>query len=106
MPVFLAHFLARRWAPGEDTMGIQDTISVQVTRSSETWQFYAFIFAAVYALVANLQDEIRLKEWKPWWVRISFKIIVFFVLAYLFLLNHWMRNHLAQFLGWFKVESY
>ena len=86
-------------------MGIQDAISVQVTRSSETWQFYAFIFAAVYALVANLQDEIGLKKWKPW-VRVSFKIIIFFAVGYLFLLNHWMRNHLTQFLGWFKVENY
>jgi|GEM_PF-6861397 len=86
-------------------MPINDAISVQVTRSSESWQFFAFIFAAVYSLTINIQDELLPKKWSSW-VRISIKFCVFLVVAYLFLLNHWMRNHLAQFLGWFKVEKY
>lgn len=85
-------------------MHIQDSVSIQVTRGAESWQFFAFIFAAVFALAVELLQDSPLP--KVWWQRILAKALLFAGCFYLFMLNHWMRNLLADILGWLKVERY
>ncbi len=83
---------------------MQDSIAVQVTRGSESWQFFAFIFAAVFGLTLAILEDCTFPEAK--WARIVAKASLFAGCFYLFILNHWMRNHLVDFLGWLKVEHY
>lgn len=37
----------------------QDSVSVVVRRGAESWQFFEFIFAAIYGLFITLFDECR-----------------------------------------------
>jgi xanthine/uracil permease len=83
---------------------VQDSIAVQVTRGSESWQFFAFIFAAMFVLALAVLEDCAFPKAK--WTRIVAKALLFAGCFYLFMLNHWMRNHLVDFLGWLKVERY
>jgi len=73
--------------------------SLTVTRGAETWQFYAFVFAAAVTLALALIDEIPSPSW-----RIAAKVVSFFVLTYLLLINVRVRDYLARLLGTFKEE--
>ena len=73
--------------------------TLTVTRGAETWQFFAFIFAAVLTLVLALIDEIPNVH-----LRIGGKILSFVGLAYLMLVNIRVRNWLARLLIVFKEE--
>jgi hypothetical protein len=68
---------------------------------AETWQFFAFVFAALVTLALTLLDEIpdRLEA-----ARILAKVAAFFLLAYLTLVNVCIRNQLAKLLVRFKEE--
>jgi hypothetical protein len=75
--------------------------TLTVTRGAETWQFFAFIFAAVLTLVLALVDEIPEVHWR--W-RIAAKVLSFVGLAYFMLINIRVRNWLARLLLVFKDE--
>src|SRR5262249_16183045 len=80
---------------------VQDSVSVTVTRASETWQFFAFVFASIAALGLAVFDDL----WpRPGWQRIAWKLAMFLVFFYLFMKNTWTRNHLVQFLAQVKTE--
>jgi hypothetical protein len=84
---------------------VNDSVSVQVVRSPESWQFFAFVFAAVFGLTISLLDEVKCLK-KPW-IRMAAKLALFVGCFYIFMVNDWMRNHyLVHFLGWLKVEHY
>ena len=72
-----------------------------VTRAAETWQFFAFVFAALATLAFALLDEMpdRLAVG-----RIAAKLVAFGGLAYLLLFNIRVRNWLAGLLPRFKEE--
>lgn len=72
-----------------------------VTRVAETWQFLAFVFAAVVTFALTLLDEIPDRLWS--W-RIAAKIVVFLGLAYVTLVNVKFRGWLSTLLVRFKEE--
>ncbi len=78
-------------------------LSATVIRAAESWQFFAFIFAAVVTLALTLLDEIP-DERRLW--RIATKVLVFLGLAYLTLVNARVRNALVRLLGAFKKERH
>jgi len=83
---------------------VHDSVAIQVTRGSESWQFYAFVFAAAFSFALAVLEDSRLPKTK--WQRALAKTLLFTGCFYLFMINNWMRNHLATFLGWLKVENY
>jgi hypothetical protein len=86
---------------------MHDSVSVQVMRSSESWQFFAFVFAAVFGLTISLLDEVDYLKKHSSWVRMAAKLVLFAGCFYIFMVNDWMRNHcLVYFLNWLKVEHY
>ena len=88
-------------------MCIQDKVGVDINRGAESWQFFAFIFAAAYGVLITSLDEFREKLGKwPSWARVMFKILLFALCFYLFLINNTVRNALVVFLGWLKTEHY
>jgi len=72
-----------------------------VTRGAESWQFFAFVFAATVTLALALVDELPGRLW-PW--RIVAKAAVFVGLAYVTLVNVRVRNWLVRMLGAFQEE--
>jgi hypothetical protein len=72
-----------------------------VTRVAETWQFFAFVFAAVVTLALTLLDEIpdRHQGW-----RLAAKVIAFVGLAYVTLVDIRVRGWLSTLLCRFKEE--
>jgi bacteriorhodopsin len=72
-----------------------------VVRGAETWQFFAFVFAALVTLALALLDEIP-EHHRQW--RIAAKIVVFAGLAYLTLVNVRVRDCLVRLLGAFKED--
>ena len=72
-----------------------------VTRVAETWQFFAFVFAGLAPFVLTLLDEIPHRLWL--W-RIAAKLVAFFGLAYLMLVNVRVRGRLSTLLARFKQE--
>src|SRR6266571_9482153 len=70
-----------------------------VLRGAETWQFFAFVFAAVVTLALALLDEIPDRLW-PWWI--AAKVAAFLLVAYLALVNVTVRGRLSIVLGIFK----
>jgi hypothetical protein len=78
------------------------TVQATVTRGAESWQFLAFIFAAVAAFLLSIVDELDLPH--PW--RILLKLVAFLFCFYLFMVNVRMRNKLIKFLGWIRVEKH
>lgn len=73
--------------------------SATVTRGAESWQFFAFVFAAVVTLALTLADEVPSTRW-----RITLKIVTFLLVGYLTLVNTTVRNPLVRLLGAFKKE--
>ena len=91
-----------RLTPATGTLSVQGSPrALIVGRAAETWQFFAFVFAAAVTLVLALIDEMpdRLAAW-----RIAAKVVAFGGLAYLTLVNIRVRNWLARLLGRFKEE--
>jgi TRAP-type uncharacterized transport system fused permease subunit len=88
-------------------MWVQDKVAVEINRGAESWQFFAFIFAAVYGLLITSLDEFgeRFRKW-PLWARLALKILLFALCFYLLLINKTVRNALVVFLGWLKTERY
>lgn len=74
----------------------------RVIRSSESWQFFAFIFGAVMLVVYGLIDDLM----QQGRLRALLKVVIFVLFAYLLLVNRWIRNRLVRLLTRFKAESY
>jgi len=72
-----------------------------IRRDAESWQFFAFVFAAAVTLALTLLDEISDNYWR---YRIAGKVIAFLSLAYLTLVNIRVRNRLVRLLTEFKTE--
>ena len=72
-----------------------------VTRVGETWQFYAFVYAAAITIALTLIDEISDRHW-PW--RLGAKIVATAALTYFLLFNVTVRTWLANRLPRFKEE--
>jgi hypothetical protein len=63
-------------------------------RGAESWQFFAFVFTAVIALVFTLINELpRQRGW-----RIILKLVTFALIGYLTLFNPWVQNRLVDLL--------
>jgi hypothetical protein len=73
---------------------------VQVTRSAESWQFFAFIYGALLTTAFAFIDEMK-DDWWRW--RIIFKIIASLLIAYATLLSPRGRNFLVGLLNRFKA---
>jgi hypothetical protein len=73
-----------------------------VGRGAESWQFFAFVFAALVTLALTLIDELpdKLHLW-----RIAAKVLAFPVVGYGTLLSSWGRERLVRLLNAFKVED-
>ena len=86
--------------PGTGKYGIEgQPAELIVTRVAETWQFFAFVFAALVTLALTILDEIPNRPW-----RIAAKLVTFFALAYLVLVNVRVRGRLSALLVRFKHE--
>jgi len=77
-------------------------LQATVTRSAESWQFFAFVFSAFGALGLSLIDDLGRNPT----CRIVAKIAYFLLSFYIFNLNVWVRNKLAGILGWIKREEH
>ena len=78
-----------------------EEIHLIVTRVAETWQFFAFVFAAFLTIALTLLDEIPDRLWS---CRIAAKLVAFFGLVYLILVNERIRGRLAALMVRFKEE--
>jgi hypothetical protein len=61
---------------------METSVAVQVTRGSESWQFFAFVFGAGFALAITLLDRLAWFETLPSWAKIVSKIGVFAIFTY------------------------
>jgi hypothetical protein len=68
----------------EQTTGIQ---------GAESWQFFAFAFAAVITLAFTLINELRQPRW-----RIVLKLVAFALIGYLTLFDPWVQGRLVDLL--------
>jgi len=82
-----------------ETKGSQRALIVE--RVAETWQFFAFVFAALVTFALTLLDEIPARLWL--W-RIAAKLVAFVGLAYLMLVNVRIRGWLSTLMVTFKQE--
>jgi hypothetical protein len=80
-------------------------LDATVTRGSESWQFFAFVFAAVLTLALSVLDEFQSFHSQCLWMRVGIKALMFIVCFYTFMLNRFVRNKLVGLLGWLKVEK-
>jgi hypothetical protein len=77
-------------------------LQATVTRGAESWQFFAFVFAAFGALGLSLIDDLGMNPT----CRIVVKIAYFLLFFYILIVNVRVRNKLACFLGWIKREEH
>ena len=81
-------------------MHISDSVSVVVNRGAESWQFFAFVFAAVCGLGLTLIDDI----FKRPLIKVPVKVGWFLFSFYTLMVNAWVGNRLVQFLTWVKTQ--
>jgi hypothetical protein len=63
-----------------------------VGRSAESWQFFAFNFAAFVTLTFALVDDLPLTEWGwEWGWCMALKVVAFVVVGYFILVNQRCR---------------
>ena len=76
-----------------------------VVRTAESWQFFAFVFAAVLALAyAVMNDLLEGANWHWRW-KLVLRIGLFVASWYVFMRDRWVRKQLVRFMGWTKRES-
>lgn len=86
---------------GEITAKADIRATATVIRGAESWQFFAFIFAAVAAIGLSLIEELHVEAA----LAVGIKILYFFLCFYIFMANTWIRNRiLMRLLGWIKTE--
>ncbi len=76
-------------------------VSATVTRGPESWQFFAFMFAATVTFAFGIIDGLNVPKWN-----LILKVLSFFALAYTTLWNQRSRNWQIRLLGRFKKEDY
>jgi hypothetical protein len=76
-------------------------LQIQVERGAESWQFFAFIFAAVVTFVLTVLDDF---PWTPqqWRWKVLSKVVGFAVVASFTLGHSGARNRLVRLLIQFK----
>jgi membrane associated rhomboid family serine protease len=79
------------------------SVELTVVRGAESWQFFAFVFAAAVTLALAAIDEMPKHQHAA--VRVALKVVVFGVVGYLTLVNEWLRNRLVRLLNRFKREG-
>ena len=85
-----------------DATKLTESLAVAVTRGAESWQFFAFIFAALVTLAFAGLDEAMGGGWR----RLAVKVAAFVVIGYFTLLSPLGRNFLVVVLNAFKVERH
>jgi hypothetical protein len=73
-------------------------VGMMVTRSAESWQFFAFIFGAILATAFAFIDDVPAVRW-----RIGLKVAASVLIAYFTLLSPTGRNFLVGVLNRFKT---
>ena len=83
-------------------------LSAAVTRGAESWQFFAFVFAATLTFVLSLVDSVVaiVGSNQAFVCGLVAKIALGIADAYLVLFNSWMRNKLVGWLGIWKIEKH
>ncbi len=80
---------------------MQETLQLAIERGAESWQFFGFVFAAVVTLVLTALGDL---PWpRAWGLRLATKVVAFFAVAYIVLINAWTRNWLVGVLMAFKT---
>jgi uncharacterized membrane protein len=77
-----------------------DEVSVVVNRGAESWQFFAFVFAAICGLGVSLIDDLAERTV----LKIPAKLGWFVCSFYIFMVNAWVGNQLVMFLTWLKRQ--
>jgi hypothetical protein len=85
---------------GEATVSLHGEASLTVTRGAESWQFFAFVFAAVLTFLFGMIDLIE--GWPDW--KIALKPLASLIIGYATLVNPQSRNRLVGLLNRFKVK--
>jgi hypothetical protein len=87
------------------------TATLTTVVSAESWQFFAFVFAALVTLAFGVLDSLapRMIEWfpahrAPWW-SFGAKVVVFVLLGYLTLWCWPVKNFLRRVLPGIKTDS-
>ncbi len=74
---------------------------MEVKRAAESWQFFAFIFAALLTLFFGVIDEVQGVGF-----RVILKILAFVSIGYFTLINTSCRNRLVGILNRLKQEQH
>lgn len=74
---------------------------MEVERGAESWQFFAFIFAALLTLFFGVIDEVQGVGF-----RVLLKILAFVSIGYFTLINTSCRNRLVGILNRLKQEQH
>lgn len=69
----------------------------QVIRGAESWQFFAFVFAATVTFLVAVFEEVPGTG-----LRLALKVLAFAVVGYATLISPRGRNWLVGVLDWFK----
>ncbi len=84
------------------TYGITGSpLGTSLTRGAESWQFFAFVFAALITVGFALMDDISEHRW----LRLLVRVTVGSVITYFTLFSHRGRNTLIGVLNLWKVEK-
>jgi len=80
---------------------MQEKLALTVIRGAESWQFFAFVFAAVLVLAFGLIEELPSKA-----SRLVARVVSFLLVGYFTLISAWGRNLLVALLDAFKTEAH
>jgi len=75
-------------------------LSKVVNRGPESWQFFAFVFAAICGFGLSLVDDFV----KGAILKVPIKVGWFLFAFYILMVNAWVGNRLVKFLMWLKRQ--
>jgi hypothetical protein len=91
-----------------ENLQTKDKVSVAVTRGPESWAFFAFMFAVVYAFGINFGGALAQGPRLSWTKRTIPNVLIhlgWLVLCfYLIMVNAWVDNELIKLLIWVKRQ--
>jgi len=90
--------MARR-GDGKERVSADMAVSAEVTRGAQSWQFFAFVFAAVLSIVYAAINDIAERRW----LRMAVKLGATCIVGYFTLVDVRGRNKF-RLLGRFKKE--
>ncbi len=79
-------------------------MQLTVVRTAESWQFFAFVFAALLTLAYGVMEDLLDGATWRWW-RLGLRVGLFIVFGYVLMLNVWARERLVRLMDWMKRES-